>query len=260
MISLIDYTAFVKVGNETVPVIGLRSVCFRGERGSVVIIYGGGSDASDENLRFTVADSLGVKLVELGFNVYCFDFRSNLDISRFNKFGLYDRYEDVREVIRWVLEVEKTQLSLVGVSMGGPLAVKAALEFSGRVKDLFLIAPAAYHRDAMKPEVKFGPDFSGAIGKGKPEEKWRESDSFDEISSIKADTGVLVIKFRDDKIITKQPDVYFDNISSRSFFERPVRLDILEGPHNGNFTNPERQKDIVRAIRQFLALPQLARD
>lgn len=243
--------------NRVIPVIGLRSLAagLNSERGSVVIIYGG---SKDENFRFRVADSLGEKLVGLDFNVYCFDFRSNLDAGRFYEFGLYDRLCDAREVVCRVLETEKAPLSLMGVSMGGPLAVSIASELGDKIKNLFLIAPAAYHSDAMKPEVKFGSQFSEAIGKGKPEENWHNSNSLEEIKNVC--TNILVIKFREDEVTILQPKAYFDNIGPQATRTRNVRMVILEGPHNGTFTLPQRQEDIIGAIRDFLALPPMARD
>lgn len=232
-----------------VPVIGLRSLAdgSSGKHGNIVVIYGG---VKEENFRFKVAESLGKKLAGLDFNVYCFDFRSNLDISRFNEFGLHDRLEDAREVVSWVLESEKAPLSLLGVSMGGPLAVAIAAELGDKIKNLFLVAPAAYHRDAMKPEVKFGPRFSEII---REPESWRESDSFKEIKGICA--NILVIQFRQDDVVPFQPKIYFDNIGPEAAWSRNVRLDILEGPHNGTYIPSQRQEDIAGAIRDFLALP-----
>ena len=243
--------------NGIIPVIGLRSIIdgSSGKHGATVIIYGG---SKEENFRFTVADSLGEKLASLDFNIYCFDFRSNLDASRFHEFGLFDRLEDVREVVRWVLETEKAPLSLLGVSMGGPLAVTIAAELGDKIKNLFLVAPAAYHRDAMKPEVKFGEQFSEIIGKGKSEETWRDSNSLEEIKNIC--TNILVIKFREDEVTKYQPKAYFDSIGPQATRTRNVRMVTLEGPHNGTYVPSQRQEDIAGAIRAFLALPSMARD
>lgn len=252
------YSVFIKVVNETIPVIGLRSfVGGSGEkRGGVVVIYGG---STEENFRFTVSDFLGEKLAGLGFDVYCFDFRSNLDASRFYEFGLYDWLLDAREVVKWVLEKEKSPISLMGISMGGPLAVTIASELGDKIKNLFLIAPAAYHRDAMKPGVKFGPQFSKIIGKGKLEETWHETNSFEESKDVCANS--LILQFREDQIVPRQILIdYWHNIGSRANRRQNIRLTTLEGLHNGIYTNSQRQKDIIVAVRNFLALPSMARD
>ncbi|TSC90272.1 MAG: hypothetical protein G01um10142_463 [Parcubacteria group bacterium Gr01-1014_2] len=254
MNSKLGYTAFIRVVNETIPVIGLRSLGGGLGRGfgSLVIIYGG---SKEENFRFKVSDSLGDKLASLGFNVYCFDFRSNLDYSRFNEFGLYDRLEDAREVVRWVLEIEKAPISLMGVSMGGSIAITLASELGHKIKNLFLVAPAAYHRDAMKPEVKFGPQFSEAIGKGKSEENWHESNSFEEAKDVWANS--LILQFQEDQVVKRQILLdYWHNIGIRASNQsQNIRFRPLEGSHNGTYTDPQRQEDMIRAIRDFLTLP-----
>ena len=234
-----------------IPVIRLRSTAEDSNRGNLMIIYGG---IKEENFRFTVT-MLGGKLASLGFNVFCFDFRSNLDSSKFEKFGLCDRLDDAREVALWVRDNQGGPFSLLGLSMGGPLAVRVASELGEKVKNLFLVAPAAYHREAMKPEVKFGPRFKEIIS---VPESWRETDSFEEIKGIC--TNILVIKFRDDDVTPQQPKIYFDNIGSKATLTRQVRLVILEGGHNGTYTHPQRQEEIIGAIRDFLALPSMARD
>ncbi|OHB17635.1 MAG: hypothetical protein A2734_00215 [Parcubacteria group bacterium RIFCSPHIGHO2_01_FULL_40_30] len=258
MIYRANYAASVRVENETIPVIKLWYLFGGFHRGrgfgSIVIIYGG---SKNENLRMVVANSLGVRLVDLGFNVYCFDFRSNLDASRFDEFGLYDRLEDAREVVKWILDSTRSPVSLMGVSMGGPLAVAIASEFGCKIKNLFLVAPAAYTHKAMKPEVKFGPRFRKIIRKP---ESWHETASFKEARKVSAST--LVIKFDKDKVVPDEiPTAYFQNIGQETELgSLHVELKSLEGPHSGTFTNSQRQKDIIRAIREFLALPPMARD
>lgn len=242
--------------NGVIPVIRLRSSSEDSNRGNLVIIYGG---TKDENYRFRTS-AFGGKLACLGFNVFCFDFRSNLDASRFEEFGLYDRLNDSREVVLWVRDNQGGPLSLLGVSMGGSLAVNIAAELGKKVKNLFLVAPAAYHREAMKPEVKFGPQFSEIIREPR---SWHNSNSFEEAKKISANT--LIIQFRDDQIVPKQiPMDYWRNVGAKSQ-DQNIRLTVLDGGHKGkngtsSIINPERQDDIVRAIQEFLALPPLVRN
>ncbi|TSC89939.1 MAG: hypothetical protein G01um10142_499 [Parcubacteria group bacterium Gr01-1014_2] len=237
-----------------VPVIRLRSTAENLNRGNLVVIYGGTKEA---NFRFTVAGSLGEKLADLYFNVYCFDFRSNLVADRFYEFGLYDRLCDAREVVQWVLETQKAPLSLMGLSMGGPLAVTIASELGDKIKNLFLVAPAAYHREAMKPEVKFGPQFSEII-RGNGNCSWKETDSFEEAKRVSAST--LIVEFRKDETIPHEiPMSYWRNVGGKLRPGQEVRLHTLEGGHTFD-APPQRQEDIIGAIREFLALPPLARD
>lgn len=247
-----DYTVFIRMENDVIPMIGLRSggSC---RHGSLVIIYGG---SKEENFRFKVAGFLGSKLAELGFRVYCFDFRSNLCASRFHKFGLYDRLQDAREVVRWILKWERTPLSLMGISMGGPLAVTIAAELKEKVRNLFLIAPAAYAREVMNPEMKFGPQFSKII---RGPESWRKTDSFEEAKCVLSHT--LIIQFLDDRVVPRQVLLdYRHSVGEKASRDQFIRLATIDGPHNETYLNSQRHDDIIGRIRDFIALPYVARD
>lgn len=233
--------------NGNIPVIEMH--CLNGLRvpPGLVIIYGGSTRV---NFRHRVADCIGEGLVKLGFTVFCFDFRSNLDEDRFHEFGLWDRLEDAREVVNRIMESENAPFSLMGMSMGGPLAVTLAAELGKRVKNLFLVAPAAYSREVMDPTVKFGPRFTEILRRP---DSWRETASFEEAKIVKADT--LVLRFTQDDVVPKEiPVLYASAISGMKREGQKVELVKLSGPHNGSFDNYARQIQIVEAVAKFCGL------
>jgi len=215
----------------------------------ILIFYGGTMAAGFRNI---VCSSLGYVLAQAGFTVYCFDFRSNIWGKDYADFGLHDRLEDAREVFGWLKSKELVPLSILGVSMGGPLAVTVAAENGTTVSNLFLVAPAAYHPDACRPDVKFGPALSEIIRRP---DRWRESPAFKLAEMVTADT--LIFGFRDEEVIPFGVIWrYFNGFKNHRMSGKPTRqkVEILPGGHRGSFSDKERIELIASSVSKFVDL------
>lgn len=227
----------------------------------LVVIYGG---STDKNFRQVVGEKWGEELARRGFTVHCFDFRSNLPGEDFYKFGLWNRLWDASLAVNWLLSSaqKKYPLTLVGVSMGGHLAVHLSEELGDRLANLILVAPAAYHHDALRPGLKFSP-------KPKEGEKpgefakillrphgWQESNIFEAAKKVRCPS--MIIRFFDDKVVNDIPFEYSKVISLDYPSSRKKGVLVgYPGGHGGTFTDPARIKFILDEIASFLTGPSL---
>ncbi len=234
----------------------------------IIIIYGG---TRAKNFRKVVAESYGQKLARLGYTVHCFDFRSNLEGNNFYDFGLHDRLMDAVTITNFVERgLGFKSLTLVGVSMGGHLATRIAPYFSAN--NLILVAPAAYHDQAVRYDLKFSPpgtdeDNSNPDGRfsriirGYVEDGalcglhlpwgWKESGVFSH--ALRFGGSALVIRFDQDEVVAGVPNAYFESFVRRGeIFDGLCRMVPLPGPHGGTFSDQRRMADIVEIIANFV--------
>lgn len=248
------------VGNE-IPVTTLKPL--QNERPhELVILYGG---SPDKNFRRVVQEKWGEELARRGLIVYCFDFRSNLPDKDFYRFGLWDRLLDATMVVSWLLQKNKRPLTLVGVSMGGHLAVQLAAQLGDGLANLILVAPAAYHHDALRPSLKFSPKPRENEGPGEftrillrpngcPEGCWKEGKVFEMAEDVRART--LIIHFFHDDVVNGIPLKYWD-VMGRRYPESRKNVVIQGSPggHAGMFTEPNKIRHILDEISSFLSGP-----
>lgn len=225
----------------------------------LVVIYGG---STDKNFRQVVREKWGEELARRGFTVHCFDFRSNLPGEDFYKFGLWNRLWDASLAVNWLLSSaqKKYPLTLVGVSMGGHLAVHLSEELGDRLANLILVAPAAYHHDALRPGLKFSSKPKEGEEPGEftkillRPHGWKESKIFETAKNIQARS--LIIHFFGDKVVNDIPLRYWDVICLNHSKSRRNTVAVgYPGGHGGTFTDPARIKFILDEIAGFLTGP-----
>ncbi len=221
----------------------------------ILIVYGG---TTEEGFHKKVKSFWGPILTSMGFIVHCFDYRSNLNASKFHEYGLYDRLVDTRRVLQALKSPDifsaapfsAFPLSIMGVSMGGYLAAIVAAEYPKLVHKLILVAPAAYNDACLSPDVKFGPNFRNIIRRLN---SWRSSSVFNDAApNISADC--LIVAFPDDKIVPRQiPNLYLAGLDSAVHGSRFLKLrTIQDSPgHRGTFDNTDRRKKIALLISEF---------
>lgn len=167
----------------------------------ILLVYGG---STAENSRYYTRE-LGTKLALEGYRSFCFDFRSNISGNRFTDFGIKDRVEDMVAVLEHLASDARYAhypLSVVAVSMGAPVALSALNRVSRKIRNLILVAPAAYHSLVFHPRALFGSPFFNAVIKSP--RNWRRSDIFKLAAKLKARQKMLIL-FGKDRTIP--PDV-----------------------------------------------------
>lgn len=230
-----------------IPVLTLRPLIEKGLP-RIMIIYGG---TTKKNFRLTVRQNYAEKLAHWGFIVHCFDFRSNLEGNSLTDFGLYDRLQDLRAVFGWLAGYRLYRhipLVLLGVSMGGYLAVHLAVERPQDVYKLILIAPAAYADKACQPEIKFGQQFRSIISEP---DSWRTSSIFKKMRSIRVPS--LIIRFEKDEVVpTAITDCYFSGDAySLRMLEREM-ITFKNMTHGSIFTDPKKKEMVLNFAARFL--------
>ncbi len=223
----------------------------------LLIIYGG---SPNKNFRQLVREKWGEALARRGFTVHCFDFRSNLPHEDFYQFGLWDRRFDAFLVTSSVLEKKNHPFALVGVSMGGHLAVELARYFGNLVANMVLVAPAAYHQDAIRPNLRFCPPPKEGEEPGEftkillRPDGWKESKVFETAEDVR--TRTLIVHFFHDDVVNGVPMRYWD-VMCRKHPESRKRVVIngIPGGHAGMFTEPNKIKHILDEISSFLTGP-----
>ena len=195
---LFNATAFSYINTQwvrgTIPVSSLLPLG-RVPKRNILVVYGG---SREYNFRHKIKPVFGESLAHLGHAVHLFDFRSNTPGNIFNQHSLFDRYLDTRAVYEWLVGesgYNQCPTTVIGVSMGGPLAIRLAEQFPA-IQELILIAPAAYSRFVFNRGVRFGPRFKKIINLPV---SWITSQSFAELQRVGAPV-LLIIYLRDNVI------------------------------------------------------------
>ena len=202
-----------------------------------LIIYGGSRDFSQDKLY-----DMKALLCENNFIAASFDFRGmGPDSSDFENTGLHTRIKDAREVLRQIIfTFPASRIFVIGVSMGGYIATFLdPREIAGMV----LVAPAAYDVRAVHEKVNFGPKFSEIIRR---EKSYLDSDAFVRMRKFRL-VRTAIISFDDDEVVPEDVILRYFNAHLGSIEYRKT-LKVLPGKHNGNFSNPERIREIVNTV------------
>ena len=184
-------------------------------------------------------------LAEQGIASIGFDFPGVGDSTgSLNETSLTTRFEDARNVIKYF----KTQLdsdlelSILGVSMGAPIAIWLAEEL--KFNSLVIAVPAAYPKSSYTKN--FGDDFSKEI---RIEGAWKSSDEFKKLVDLS--TPTLLISAKQDEIIPREIiDRYSEilKLKNQPIFE-------FDAPHaflreNGFY--PELAKEFWETVAGFI--------
>lgn len=202
-----------------------------------LIIYGGSRDFSQEKLK-----DIKNQIANNGFVAASFDFRGMAeDSDNFLSTGLHTRIKDARAVFREILlSYPTSRIFVLGVSMGGYIATFLdPKDIAGMV----LVAPAAYDVRVVQEKINFGPKFSEIIRR---EKSYLDSDAFVRMGRFRL-VRTMIISFADDEIVPSEVTLRYFN-SNHGTIDCRKTLKVLPGKHNGNFSNPERIKEIVNAL------------
>ncbi|MDO8515980.1 MAG: alpha/beta fold hydrolase [bacterium] len=212
------------------------------DRELVLIIYGGSTTMSFGQRKCW---RMKKRFAEAGFSAASFDFRGSIPGTEYFKAGLCTRLEDARAALdRLKREYPTRPITILGVSMGGYLATFFANE--PVVKRLILIAPAAYHKDAMAKKLLFGPAFSALI---RTPESWKQSDSFDNVLTFHG--SMLVIRFGEDEVVPQEIPALYYAWSDSPYGETRTLIDIVGYGHKGNWDGP-KFKEIMDVVIPWL--------
>lgn len=209
----------------------------------VFLIYGG-SPGFNRDYLWLISE----ELAHSGIFAASFDFRGNTPKTknRFYETGLSSRLIDAKKVIQTIQEdvffsEYKCEITLVGISMGGYIAVKLLNEFD--IANLVLIAPAAYANEASR--YPFGPGFSKVIRR---ENSWKSSDAFSNIASFEG--SLMILQYEKDDIVPSQiPQKYFSVSSTND-----KRLVIMNNHEHNAFAsrNSQKQEELLAIILPWL--------
>lgn len=253
-----SFAKFERVIDGQIPLTILKPIAHDLHQ-DVLIVYGG---STRPEFRKVVKKTWGEELAHQGFTVFCFDFRSNVAGNDFYQFGLWDRMLDTQRVLRFLASrPNRSPLAVIGVSMGGYIVAYLASVWGCYATKLVLVAPAAYHDNAIQPGIKFGEGKEGQPGfqdiLRNPTKPYQASSIFRSVEHITDD--LLVIAYEDDEIVKENPKVYLKHVIVR----RPLRLSLgcpdqrikfisLPGGHVGSFEDPERVKLLLPLFTDFL--------
>lgn len=225
----------------------------------ILVFYGGDRDAKPS---LAVLKHFAPPLTEAGYIVHLFEHRDKIHPDRHSEFGLYDRIADGVAVAKYLLNSWQwatvdwqLPLTLLGVSMGGFVAVKTAIDpaVQTRLRGLVLVAPAAYHDDACQPDVKFGPATQAILRRPL---SWQNSSVFQQVHAIQART--LILAFEQDTVVGEIPQTYYTHLWNGyqvGTNPRPDFIEFRDFPHQGNFVNPKKRSCIFSALHSFLLQP-----
>ena len=206
----------------------------------VLIVYGGGKQFTQDELGLMKTAFVDRNMLAAGFN-----FRGHIsgNPQAFSDTGLHTRIEDARAVLDLLSRTyPHAPITVVAVSMGGYVA---SFLDTGKIKNLVLVGPAAYHPEAVERKVNFGPDFTAIITK---EKSWEGSDAFKNIAGF-SKSSLLVIRFdRDNVIPPRIPELYLGSHPGTP----PKQLINMNFPHNGNFTDPRKVRALVYATTYWI--------
>ena len=161
-----------------------------------------------------------------------------------NETSLTTRFEDARNVIKYFKAQLNSNLevSILGVSMGAPIAIWLAKEL--KFNAVVIAVPAAYPKSSYTKN--FGDDFSKEI---RIEGAWKSSDEFKKLEDLSAPT--LLISAKQDEIIPREIiDRYHKILKLKN--QPTVEFDA---PHaflreNGSF--PELVKEFWETVAEFI--------
>lgn len=242
-----SFASFERTLNGGIPLTTLKPIAHDLHQ-DVLIIYGG---SIEPEFRKTVKKDWGEELVHRGVTVHCFDFLSNMPGKDLKKFSLWTRVVDTSIVADFLLaQPNRNPLTILGSSMGGYIAAYLASTWEHKIAKLVLVAPAAYHDQAVWPTTKFGVGTKNYPGlhvvlndETKP---YTESGIFRKMEDVTTDT--MVVAYEGDDVVKEIPMLYLKHLIKGKKY-RPVFLS-LPGGHEA--TDPERTKALLSRIVSFI--------
>lgn len=210
----------------------------RNQKGGVLFIAGGGKQSM-------IYDDWQNFLADHGYSSLSFDFPGiSKSTGNLHETGLASRIENTKDALSFLKEssdLQDSEISLVGRSMGGPIALRVGSNY----RKLVLLFPAAYADGAY--EKLFGDEFSKVI---RAEKSWEGAQDFDFAGQIRE--KLMVLYGEQEHVIPEEIQKTYLDIALK-----PMRLKGVG--HNRNLweDSPEstsnRQKlfqEVLRFIEQ----------
>lgn len=164
-----------------------------GQEKAAIFILGGGANLPHKDAYYPAWQR---KLAQEGISSFSFDFRGVGETKEIlSATNISSRIEDARTAFATFQPNTNSKIYLLGISMGGPVAI--ALAESAKPSGIILIVPAAYSTEAH--HKNFGPDFSTAIRKP---HNWDHSPDFELLQEYQG--KVLLAYAGEDKIVPKE--------------------------------------------------------
>ncbi len=223
----------------------------------LLIVYGGTTRINFRRRAAVFARALARK----GIIAVCFEFRSNLPERKFDKFGLYDRIEDTREVL-YHLDFHRRNdyhglpVSLLGVSMGGYIAAELVSANEIHLSRLVLVAPATYPRNAIQPNVRFEDKFREIL---RMPRRYGDDDIFRMIARISIPT--LIVEYENDEVVEEIPRLYHIAIGRGlphppdKKMERIPAMRFKGSFHSGSFECARKRQMLTNTVAAYLKQP-----
>ncbi|WP_338598901.1 alpha/beta fold hydrolase [Sulfolobus tengchongensis] len=197
-------------------------------------------------------NELAKALCEMGINVVRLEFRGH-DKSRFpfENFTINHAYEDAETIIRYVMrKYAPKRLGLVGVSMGGHVAIYSAGKFS-EIDTLVLLAPAIDFSEVFKNPPKRVDNYYlvGRYGNLKLKEQGYMSVAKANVMNLaeKVTSPTLIIHCKDDTVVPYTQSLkFFEKLKANK--KRIVLLD--KGDHF--FESEEVKKKVLEETANWL--------
>lgn len=213
-----------------------------GSAHGILILYGG---SPVPNFRYLTREIGNELALEGRYRSFCPEYRSNILGNRFEDFGMHDRIEDAAQSFEHIRTDDRYAiypLSVVAVSMGAPIAIAAAARTKQEIRNLILIAPAAYDKHLSDPRAKFGsPFFKERILEDR---NWLQSDTFAEAASISVRRHFLITFGRDEVIPAEVTEMYREAL-------KPKEVVLSEFEHGGTFVDEKKRAVVTKCILDF---------
>lgn len=208
-----------KIGGRNLP-ISVYAPVKSALRHLILIVYGGTVGFRQKQLW-----SEKKIFAQAGYHAASFDFWGNTPNSEFYRSGLCTRTEDLALTLAELTKhYSDFDLTILGMSIGGYIATFFT-DYPG-LTSMILLAPAAYHQDAMAKRILFGPEFSELI---RAPQSWANSDGFANIAQLRK--PLLLVRFGRDNVVPSEVIERYNDAAVNS--ERAV-LTFPFRKHKGN--------------------------
>ncbi|RLF14001.1 MAG: alpha/beta hydrolase [Thermoprotei archaeon] len=218
----------------------------------IVILFHGFTGNKIESGRLYV--DLSRELCKEGVAVMRFDYRGHGDSPlNFEDFRIKWAFEDAEEAIKHVVEslrarVDVSRIGIVGLSLGGAVAIRVATLFKNHIKAMVLLSPAIDFSEIIKAEAMVTDNEYVYLGSQRIRrsslEEMRSVNLMDRAEEI--ETAVLIIHSKDDQIVP-----YTQSLKFHERLKCTKKLILLnEGGHVFN-TYSSRRRVIEEILKWF---------
>ncbi|WP_291766967.1 alpha/beta hydrolase family protein [Caldivirga sp. UBA161] len=216
---------------------------------AVVMLHGFTGNHIEANRLYV---DIARALCEVGFVVVRFDYRNHGDSSGpFEDFDIENAVSDAEYMVNYTLKldyVDSSRLAIIGLSMGGNIALRIYSSMPNTIKAVILLSPGiSFHGISKLLEQARGDYvYFGAFRlKVSNVAKMAKSDAMSIADSINA--PILIIHAKNDEAVPYQQSVEFHN---RVKYSDKTLMLLDKGGHV--FTDYEIKSKVIEAITNWL--------